>query len=77
MVMWKAKGCPKCGGDIFLDIDEHIWFDHCLQCGYIRPSSDIECPQCGCDIVIDKYGGSKRYQCSHCGYTGELDYQDN
>ncbi len=28
--------CPKCGGSIYLDSDEHGWFEHCLQCGYTR-----------------------------------------
>ena len=37
MVMWKMKGCPKCGGDIFLDIDGSTLLDHCLQCGYVNP----------------------------------------
>jgi ribosomal protein S27AE len=31
--------CPKCGGNIYLDSDEHGWFEHCLQCGY---TSDLE-----------------------------------
>ena len=32
--MWKFKGCPRCGGDIYLDQDESSWYEHCLQCGY-------------------------------------------
>lgn len=35
MVMWKIKSCPRCGGDMFLDIDIDACFDHCLQCGYL------------------------------------------
>jgi ribosomal protein S27AE len=77
MVMWKAKSCPKCGGDIFLDIDEDIWFDHCLQCGYMRISSDMVCPQCGCEILLEKAGSSKFYHCSHCGHTDEFYNIDN
>ena len=77
MVMWKAKGCPKCGGDIFLDIDEDIWFDHCLQCGYMGISSDMVCPQCGCEILLEKAGSSKFYYCSHCGHTDEFYNIDN
>ncbi len=33
MAIWKLKGCPRCGGDLFHDrLDK--WFVHCLQCGY-------------------------------------------
>ena len=32
--MWKLKGCPRCGGDLFVDWDQHVWYEHCLQCGY-------------------------------------------
>ncbi len=32
---WKLKDCPRCGGDIFMDIDENGWLGHCLQCGYM------------------------------------------
>ena len=36
MVMWKFKSCPRCGGDIFVDSDQHSWYEQCLQCGYLR-----------------------------------------
>ena len=36
MAIWKFKSCPRCGGDIFLDADLAIWYEHCLQCGYLR-----------------------------------------
>jgi ribosomal protein L37AE/L43A len=35
MPRWKLKDCPRCGGDIFMDIDENGWLGHCLQCGYM------------------------------------------
>jgi ribosomal protein S27AE len=38
--MWKFRSCPRCGGDIFLDSEEHTWFEHCLQCGYARELKD-------------------------------------
>ncbi len=34
MVMWKFKGCPRCGGDLFIDKDMYGWFEQCLQCSY-------------------------------------------
>jgi ribosomal protein S27AE len=73
MVMWKQKGCPKCGGDMFLDIDEDIWFDHCLQCGYINPRSEKTCPKCGREMLLDADDDNLYYYyCSHCGHTIEL-----
>ena len=34
--MWKLRGCPKCGGDVFLEKDTSGWYERCLQCGYNR-----------------------------------------
>ena len=34
MAMWKFKGCPRCGGDVFLDRDMENWYEQCLQCSY-------------------------------------------
>jgi ribosomal protein S27AE len=72
MVMWRAKSCPKCGGDIFLDIDEDTWFDHCLQCGYRKQRLKEVCPKCGFVMFLDSDVGNKIYHCSHCGETFEL-----
>ncbi|MFH0913924.1 MAG: hypothetical protein V1849_01370 [Chloroflexota bacterium] len=37
MSNWKLKSCPRCGGDLFLDMDaEHHWYEECLQCAYQR-----------------------------------------
>ena len=38
MPRWKLKDCPRCGGDIFMDIDDNGWLGHCLQCGYMGKS---------------------------------------
>lgn len=35
-VMWRLKGCPKCGGDVFIDHDMNGWYEQCLQCGYLH-----------------------------------------
>lgn len=34
--MWRSKNCPKCGGDIFLEMDctDGEWYEYCLQCSY-------------------------------------------
>ena len=34
VVMWKVKGCPRCGGDLFIDRDLDSWYEQCLQCAY-------------------------------------------
>ncbi len=36
MVTWNLKSCPRCGGDIFRDTALDSWYEHCLQCGYLR-----------------------------------------
>ena len=28
------KKCPRCGGNVFLDVDEYGWLEKCLQCSY-------------------------------------------
>ncbi|MBI2832624.1 MAG: hypothetical protein HYX79_10255 [Chloroflexi bacterium] len=32
--MWKLKGCPRCGGDVFLSREDGDWYMECLQCSY-------------------------------------------
>lgn len=39
--MWRFKGCPKCGGDLFVDYDLNGWYEECLQCGYLRDLKTI------------------------------------
>ena len=39
--MWNLKGCPRCGGDMFLDWHRHVWYESCLQCGYDRTLQGI------------------------------------
>ena len=34
MAMWKFKGCPRCRGDMFLERDQSVWYEKCLQCSY-------------------------------------------
>jgi ribosomal protein S27AE len=62
---WKVSGCPKCGGDIFLDSDENNLLDYCLQCGYIHIHSGFTCPKCDQDMTKEENG----YRCGYCGYT--------
>jgi DNA-directed RNA polymerase subunit M/transcription elongation factor TFIIS len=34
--VWRFRGCPKCGGDLFVDYDINGWYEECLQCGYLH-----------------------------------------
>jgi ribosomal protein S27AE len=67
MSKWKAKCCPRCGGDIFLDIDEYSWVDHCLQCGYVRTRVGQSCPVCHDEMVFD----ADDYKCNTCGHVSK------
>jgi hypothetical protein len=31
---WLLKGCPKCKGDLYCDIEPEGVYMHCLQCGH-------------------------------------------
>ncbi len=69
MVMWRAKDCPRCGGDIFIDIDEQGWFNHCLQCGYVGQRLHHICTHCGDKMHLDTV--TQLFYCSHCGHNSE------
>lgn len=34
--MWRSKSCPKCRGDVFVELDltDGEWYEYCLQCSY-------------------------------------------
>jgi len=34
MVRWRVKGCPRCGGDMYLEIEVGGWSWDCLLCGF-------------------------------------------
>jgi len=47
MPKWKVKGCPRCGGDMFLDRDLDSWYEQCLQCSYraeLKPLRTVKEP---------------------------------
>ncbi len=73
MVMWRIKSCPKCSGDTFIDVDESILFDHCLQCGYMNPRAKEVCPHCGLEMIIERNDDIElSYYCMKCSYKKEL-----
>ena len=34
MGKWKSKGCPRCGGDMFIDSDEDGRYGKCMMCAH-------------------------------------------
>ena len=47
MAKWKVKGCPRCGGDMFIDRDLDSWYEQCLQCSYrveLKPLNKLSEP---------------------------------
>ena len=42
MVNWRPKGCPRCGGDLFIDKDYDGWYEQCLQCAFRRELRVVE-----------------------------------
>ncbi len=34
MSRWRLKGCPRCGGDLFIEKGFDNWYEQCLQCSY-------------------------------------------
>jgi DNA-directed RNA polymerase subunit M/transcription elongation factor TFIIS len=72
MVMWKAKKCPKCGGDMYIDVDEDVWFDHCLQCGYMRNLPDEVTAAYGGVKTVRAEGDKRSSGCEHCGNNAEM-----
>ena len=41
MVVWRFKSCQRCGGDTFIDRELNHWYEHCLQCGYLRDLESV------------------------------------
>ena len=62
MANWNNNSCPKCGGNLFIDVDETGFFDHCLQCGYVHCRTLPTCPTCG--AVLENINGG--YHCLNC-----------
>ena len=72
MVMWKSKKCPKCGGDMYIDVDEDVWFDHCLQCGYMRNIADTVGDKPVEKATANKEGEKRGFVGENCEKTGEM-----
>lgn len=42
MPRWRLKGCPRCGGDLFIEKDLDNWYEQCLQCSYRLELKNID-----------------------------------
>ena len=79
--MLKINSCPKCGGDVLVDEDEHGRYEECLQCGYLcdlvsAGKAELKvssCPRCGGDILRDNDGQNWYEHCLQCGYLRDLE----
>jgi hypothetical protein len=47
MGVWHLKGCPRCGGDMYLARDIFGWYMQCLQCSQLK------------DVEFDEQGNAK------------------
>lgn len=45
MVAWRLKGCPRCGGDVFLAKDIDGWYEQCLMCSHRRELKEFAVPR--------------------------------
>jgi hypothetical protein len=39
--MMKLKGCPRCGGDLFIDENRDGRSEQCLQCGFEKEMKPV------------------------------------
>ena len=39
--MMKLKGCPRCGGDLFVTENRDGRLEQCLQCGYEKEMKPV------------------------------------
>lgn len=53
-VRLKLKGCPRCGGDIGVDKDQHGWYESCIQCGYLKDLVIVGMGQVRDEIPVGK-----------------------
>jgi len=40
-VRLRLKGCPRCRGDLAVELDQWGWYEECIQCGYLQDLQNI------------------------------------
>jgi hypothetical protein len=38
----RLKSCPRCRGDLALELDHWGWYEQCIQCGYLHDLPDAD-----------------------------------
>ena len=57
----REKSCPKCKGDLWLDVDEYGWYEQCIMCGYLCSLEGLRYV-CGAETaVVTQQCGPKLY----------------
>ena len=57
----REKSCPKCKGDLWLDVDEYGWYEQCIMCGYLCSLEGLSYV-CGAEtVVLTQQSGPKFY----------------
>ncbi len=41
LVTWRLKSCPRCTGDLVLELDHWGLYEQCIQCGYLRDLDSV------------------------------------
>ena len=41
LVRLRLKGCPRCRGDLVVELDQWGWYKECIQCGYLHDLQNI------------------------------------
>ena len=40
-VRLKLKSCPRCKGDVVVELDQFGWYEECIQCGYLHDLQNV------------------------------------
>ncbi|GAF84427.1 unnamed protein product [marine sediment metagenome] len=40
-VRLRLKGCPRCRGDLVVELDQWGWYEACIQCGYLHDLQSV------------------------------------
>ena len=71
--MFWFKGCPRCAGDLYKDVDQYGPFVTCAQCGFNKdvPTDSLASVNLNAKPVpspdVPRWEGGKRRRLSHGG----------